>query len=303
MSLENVSKEVAPIYGGKLDLGRPEEQLIEAFQKARAALFAALPKDARLDAGEAKLAADLVGQQIQAQQSAIIPSLQTRRDLPEANAISMDSVKSRQYYIGKYVVAAQGLGGYPAGLAREAVQAGAMTQQQYLDGIEVRLRAFSEIIHVGETGQLVDLVNGEKRGGNILVTTPGDGIIERPGMSGLGFVVTGSMILGVIAIAIVAGLTYYFTQKHKTDLTVAMMSRNCSEAMRQGNERAIKWCKEFANQTAGGGAIANIFGAKGQEQLLRYLGYAGMGYLAILLLPSLTQSVLSTQEVIRERKK
>lgn len=303
MTLENVSARVAPVYGGGLDKNRPENQLIEAFQKARSALFAALPKDAVLDPAEAKLAAELVAQQVQDQRSVIVPSLERRIDLPPTNAITLDPIKARQYYVGKYVAASQGLGGYPAGLAREAVAAGAMTEQQYFDGIEVRLRAFSEIIHAGNTGQLVDLVNGERRGSSIVIATEGDGVVGSAGVSGLGLAATTAILIGVVAVAIVAGLAYYYTQAHKAELTVAMMSRNCNEAIKLGNEKAIKWCNEFAKETASGGIGTDLFGSKGQEQLLRYLGYAGAAYLAILLLPSITQSVLSTQQVVRERNK
>jgi hypothetical protein len=302
MSLQSSAEKVAPVYGGGIDLSRPEEQLIEAFQKARQVLFAALPKDAQLDFAEAKLAADLVAQQVRAQQPTIVRSLDNRQDLPIENAVTLDANKSRQYYVGKYFAATQGLGGYPAGLGREAVEAGAMTHAQYIEGMDIRLRAFSEIIHAGDTGQLVDLVNGEKRGGNIVVTTKGDGVIANAGGVGLGIEPGTVILLALIATAIVAGVAYSVVQMDKNELTIAMMTRNCGEAMRQGNERAIKHCNDFAREAASGGAVPSLIGDKGREQLLRYLGYAGAAYLAILVLPSVTSSILSAQQVAREQK-
>lgn len=302
MSLESAAAKAAPIYGGGLDLSRPEEQLIEAFQKARAALFSALPSNARLDATEATLAADLVQQQIQIRQSIVTSHLESGTDLPLPDAITLESPKSRQYYIGKYIAASQGLGGYPAGLGREAVAAGAMSQQDYVDGMEVRLRAFSDIIYAGNNGQLSHLVNAEAVGGDVVIQSVRTGVISGTGTSGVGAIAVGTIVLvGIVSAILVGGAAYYFTQKHRIDKTITMMSQNCNDAIKLGNDKAIKYCNEFAKETVGGGAIKDIIGVEGQSQILKYLGYAGAAYLAILLLPSITSSVMSAQEV-RARK-
>jgi hypothetical protein len=300
--LANAADKATPNYKGGLDMGRPENSLIEAFQAARKHLFAALPSDARLDANEAMLASQLVQQQIEAKQSIVIPSLENGQDLPETDMITLEAPKSRQYYVGKYVQASQGLGGYVADLGREAVQAGVMTEAEYVDGMEVRYRTFSEIIHAGETGQLVQLVNAESVGGDEIIKTSGTTVIVRPGMQGLGIDPVTGILIGIAIVAIVGGFAYYFTRRHSIDRSVAMMTQNCNEAMRQGNEKAVKYCTDFAREAAtGGGAAQKLFGEAGTSEILRMMGYAVGGLLVVKFLPDIVDSLFKTTDVVRAR--
>lgn len=299
----------APIYGGRLDPSYPEQQLIEAFELAREALFKSLPEGTTLDERQALLAQDMLRQQVEAKQGIITPNLESYTDMPSGGELVLDSSQSRQFYVGKYIAASQGLGAYPAGLGREAVAAGVMTEQDYFIGIETRLRAYSDIIYAGETGQLEPLVNAEKFGkdqriasGSQIVTSSGTLLRAAPATSGLGAAFIPVWAIVVVAVAIVAGVTYYLVRRHEVDRTIDMMTQNCQEAIRLGNEQAIKYCNEFAQKTIGQGIGQKLLGDVGQEQILKYLALGGAVYLTVLLLPSLTQSFMSAQDVARQRE-
>jgi hypothetical protein len=77
----------------------------------------------------------------------------------------------------------------------------------------------------------------------------------------------------------------------------------CRTAISSGNEAAVKQCIDLGNQATQAGVVEKALGKEGQKQLMSYIALGGAVYLGVLLLPSITQSVLTTQQVVSERRK
>jgi hypothetical protein len=291
---------VAPFYGGTLDTREPEKQLLEAFRLAKEHLFKVLPAGTRLDESKAILAADIVAQQIQAQKDAMASSLNARQDLSPDSAISLDNAQMRQYHIGRYLVASGGLGVYTSGVGKDLIE-----QESYLEGIEGRIRIFSEIIHAGETGQLVQLVNAESvapEGGRIIIASEYSKVSSERG-AGLGVVGFGKIPVPqiIIAVAIIAFiisaavvLDRYFARD--TEASYAQSQAICRDAIEKGYKDVVKQCVELSAEATQGGVVGDLLGSKATKDITNYLILFGAVYLGVLLLPTITHSVTTAQE-------
>lgn len=312
MSLESQAEEKAPLFpNGKLDLSNPEEQLIEAFYKAKTALRRYIPSEgAEWKTEQSVLAAEKTRQQIQQKKSAIQSALTAGVDLPVESAISMNAEESRQYYLGKFMSSAYGMGAYPANLGKKAIQAGIMTESQYLDGIKVRLQGFSDIIYAGETAHLGSLVNAEKvadgKPGQIIVSSNGSTVVTGGDASGLGELATGTVILiGIVVVALAAGITVWAIKTHEINQTMDIMSRHCNDAVQRGDKDAIRWCRDFfeeSKEVGEPGIVSTLFGDRGMDVFLKYAAILGGGYLALVFMPQIADAMLSTKRVMREHK-
>jgi hypothetical protein len=295
--LFNATLGVAPFYGGELDTANPEKQLLEAFRKAKEHLFKVLPPGTKLDRAKSILAADLVAQQIQANNEALTSSFNSRTDLSEDSAMRLDSHQMRQYHVGKYLVASGGLGMYTSGVGKDLVE-----REDYLAGIEGRIRVFSEIIAAGEKGQLGQLVNAEQfagSGGRIIVASNQSKVITQPPY-GLGDAFTIAVVVLLVGAIITGGIVANNYFKRNTEAAYAQSQDICRDAMEKGYKDIVKQCVEMSAEATQGGAVGDLLGAKATKDITKYLLLFGGVYLGVLLLPSLTQSAVIAQEASKK---
>lgn len=304
-----------PIFDAGAD--SPEANMLAAFVKARQQLSLYIPAGATFDASGAQVAASTVQDSLNQRLPQIQQGLQNGADLDEQSSLQLDPISSQQFYIGKYVTACQGLGVYSSGFGRQAVLSGQLAERDYLYDIDTRLRAFSEIAHAGETGQLPYLLGnlgavesasagatGRPSLGPKGVLVGSEGVTVRDlspraggagwyDVSGLGQVPWSYVLIG--AIAIVAGVTVAIVRYNDAQAQAATAAKMCDSAIASGNQTLAKACidaqaamlQNVGLANAKKGLVTDLLGTEGTK----YLFYGGLLVLGVIFLPTIVSSM------------
>lgn len=293
-----------------------EERLARAYDEATKHLRDALPAGTVLNTSQYELSSQLYGSQYNAKGSAWLPYLQQNKDIPQDAALTMEGEQMRQFYLGKYASASSNLGAYLTGYAREQIAAGSLSQKDFDEGAEARLRSFSEIIYLGRTGQLRGVVGAEpyaaeKGGGDgsgIFVGTNGTTISAGSDISGLG--IAPAIVIGVAIVAALAivGTVAVVMWSNSADKTKTAMLELCQEAIRKGDPKRDQICRNMADSAAkitseGPASPFDAIFGKGAGKVLVY-GAVAIGGLALLAYgaPFIAKQLEKTRESYAQEK-
>ena len=299
----------------------PEDHLMAAFEAARAALSVTLPKGTTLDALAAKVGDETYTDQLSANVPQIQAGLTQGTDLADANGVSIKSNSCRQYYLNKYLIACDGLGVYASGFGKQMDASGTFPGN-YAQSIDDKIRAFSEITHAQETGQLVHLVNAESVAAaaaatsglsgyrpvrtRLIIGTNGTRIETIPaGGVGLGFTGVEEVFITVIIIGLIAGTVVWALAKDSIEATAATNDKICSAAMTSGNAALAQQCIDIAKKATNLGVVGQVLGDAGTQlvsSLGKYLFIGGAAVLGIYFLPQIMGSALKTKDVYEAHK-
>jgi hypothetical protein len=294
----------------------PEERLLNGFVLSKQYMGQIIPQEHTVDMSAAVAVQEGYDQQIVQNQDVVASSLSAKQDLPDYAAISAEAPKSKEYWISTYALAAEGIGAYATGYAKQQVTYGLLSEDDYYGGIDVRTKSFANIVYAGQTGVLAQLVAPESwysstmqnseaartmqlsgqlaGGGQMVVGSTGTKIFALnttkkliPVQLGLEPITIG-IIAGAIAVAII-GVAYVgfhawaSTEKERIRASAEFMGQMCKQA--NDNPALSKACAEYADK------ITTPTPAPfGLDNLSKYLVWGAVGLAALYMLPSLMES-------------
>lgn len=295
-----------------------EQRLAAAYDEATAHIKATLPPGVTIDTSKYEQANDLAGNHINAYGDDWLSTFRANKDLSVDSAVRFNGEQGEQYYLGRYAQASANLGAYLTGYARQQIPLGALTQEDFDQGAELRLRALSEVIHLGRTGALPAVIAADKyalannapKGGSILVATPGVTINPATGTSGLGCeLLCLTITIGVLAILAATAITVSVMWVNASQKDRQAMLETCNDAVRLNNAQAPAICanmsKVVAEMAAPGqmpSALSALIPADLQKQIITY-GAIGLGaYLLLTFAPQIASSLSKTKDVLAARQ-
>lgn len=292
-----------------------EQRLASAYDEAALHLKKTLPPGSTIDAAQYELANDLTGNQIDTYGGDWKNRIASDQDADVSAALNLPADQCRQFYLGKFAQASSNLGAYLSGYAREQVAVGALSKEEFDKGAEVRLRQFSEIIHLGRTGGLPAAVSGEqlsqsklgKPNATIVVATPGVTVAQPAAVSGLGYAIgAGGIALIVLAAgAVIAGgiVAYYWSTTSQSNRRA--MLEICQDAVRRGDPRAEQICLNMSKVVADMASVTNLptplDAIVSREQQKQLVTYAVAGFGAYLLVPEIIRSLRQSKSAMTEK--
>jgi len=302
----------------------PLEKMLSGFQVAKAAVLSHVAPGSEITFQDAFVANQVLSEKVDQNRESIRAALSAGKDLSEATGIALTTKQLRDYVLSNYVLACAGIGSYASGFAADSVANGTLPQDAYESGIQTRIDVFSRIAGWEQSGDLRRMLQGEAEGQRVLTSSGSAGqgvssVVFRSGRTGvyttsetngLGIdpVVTPLVIGGVVKVAIVvavlivAGVVTYLVIRDKTNVSAQRMKENCDAAFKYGYQDAMKACTDWASGLSDKSLVDNVFGGQVTSQLTKYLLIAGVAYLGIIMLPQITQSVMTSQEIVRKRK-
>jgi hypothetical protein len=302
-----------------------EEQLLNARQAAKTAIFATVPASAALNADEAVLANERLRAQIEQNADVLRTYVEAGVDIDDAYGLVLSPEQLRQYVLARYSLACEGIGAYFSGYGQESVGKGLMTQTDYDEGLTARMETFSDIVRWHEDGHLGGMLNGEattqkittqrvvssatlkdQTGTALILGSKGARAraITSPA-SGLGYAPPPvvAVIIVICAIVLVVGVVAYMVKSKQLETSARMMADRCKEADKYGYKETIDWCnKSIGEFKDSEGALDPFLGKGGTQQVAKYLLIGGAIYLGITFLPQIVASFGRATDVYEERK-
>jgi hypothetical protein len=291
-----------------------EQRLGHAYDEAAASLRAVFPAGTVLNTSQYENASELTGNHIDRYAGTLIQSLSSGQDVPEQAAFTYDSEQARSIYFGKFAQASANLGAYLTGYAREQVAIGRLSQADFDAGVEVRIRQFSEIIHLGRTAMLGPVVNAEGHaksvgagpGSRITIATPG-AMTTGPSLGAVGLGGPVLFYVGIIAILAAAGLVSWYAYVQASLKNREQMLEACKLAISTNHKDAEIICRNMADAVTklseNPPSIIDQFISKSTQRWIIGLGAAGLGiYLVIQFAPQIVTSLSKAGEAYGEHK-
>jgi len=295
-----------------------EQRLALAYDEATMWLRKAVPAGVTIDTSKYESATGSASSQLQSYGDSWLNKFRTNVDLDPDTAITLTGDHSEAYYLGQYANASANLGAYLSGYAREQIPIGGISQADFDQGAEMRLRSFSEIIYLGRTGALPAVVSpdvyakglGGGAGGKIIVATPGVSFNAATGASGLGCeVLCLTITIGILAILAATAITVSVMWSKSSQQNRQAMLEICQDAIRRDNPNAPTICADMSKvvaDMASPGQMPNPIDAlipkALQTQIVTY-GAIGLGiYTLIMFAPQIMASLGRTKEVLAARQ-
>lgn len=284
-----------------------EERLARAYDEAATHVRASMMPGQKLNLAKYAFAADVAGNQFNTHAEAWENSLREYRDSSLQSAVRWTPEESQEYYLGHFGQAAENLGVFISGHARKQVDLGALSPQDFEQACDLRLRAFSDIIHAGRTGALEPLLNaqgwntktGASQDGQIIIATGGQGSPNQP-MQGLGFGWVAVGIVAVVAVLVGAGIGVAVMMSAENAKQRRAALDICQNAVERGHPDASQICSkafETIDKLADKSSILdNLMPAGLQKQIVTY-GALGIGVMLLInFLPNIVGSVSMAQD-------
>lgn len=290
-----------------------EQKLQAAYDDATDKLARTLPPGTTQNTSQYEIANDVAGNQFQQFTPAWDKPLRTA---PDPNAVDIDpsvgmnlpSDQMRQYYLGKYAQCSANLGAYLTGYARKQVVEGALSQEEFDRGADMRLRGFSEIIYAGSKGQLGSIIAGEaySNDGAPVIVRANEALVPVSGANGFGAPVTIAVIIVVSALLIgaCAGVAWHYIDQQARDRRA--MLEICQDALQRGDPNASRICADMSQivakmQEQSPSAIEQIVG-KGTPQTIAKYAALGLGaYLLVMFAPEIIRGLRAGKDAWGER--
>jgi hypothetical protein len=292
----------------------PEERMLSGFLLAKQHMAKLLPQGHSVDVGAAIATQESYEKQLVERKSVVSMSLAAKQDLPEDSGIQEIAEKSREYWISMYALAAEGIGAYATGYARKQVEYGLLSEQDYLDSVDLRTKSFSTIVYAGQTGYLPQLVvpndwysasmqnseaartmmlSGQLRGGGrVTLGTAGTKIMAldktrnlvpvQLGDPTIALIIAGAVVIALVGIAVVSAVAWQSVEKTRIQASAEFMGQMCKQADK--NPELTKACTQYADTISQ--ATPMPFGL---DNLSKYLVWGGVGLAAFYLLPNIVK--------------
>jgi len=273
-----------------------EQRLALAHDEAAAHIQAALPPGTVLDLASYELAADMAGNQLSTHSDSWLNSFNTDKDAPVASGLKFESQNSRDYYLGHYAKAKANLGAFITGYAREQISLGALSEADFNQACDLRLRALSDIIYLGRTGQLQPLVDAKGWRDQV---APSDSsiVIAKSGTAtgqdaqALGVVPYVPIAIGIIIVsAVVAagiGAAWYLTNENNKQRRIAL--EICQDAVKRGHKDAKAICENLEKETD-----KSLLDQFISQELQDTITYAVVGGVGIMLLINFAPNIIES---------
>lgn len=295
----------------------PEQRMLTGFVYAKQAMQQLLPQGHVVDMGAAIVTQETYEAQIEERRAIVASSFQQGTDLPEEAAISDKASRSREYWISTYALAAEGIGAYASGYAKQQVSYGLLSEKDYYDGIELRTKSFANIVQASQRGQLAPLVIPEayyqsamqaspaattmRLGGQVvpekgaivlgsdapklIALTPSKSLVPvQLGTIGIDIIIVAGIVVAITAIGITAFVIRGSVEKERIRQSAEFMGRMCEQATKENNPAALAACREYADKITT--PTPQPFGL---DQLSKYLVWGAVGLAALWMLPSLIE--------------
>jgi len=304
------AKSIQPLYYAEPTMAW-EQRLAGAYDEASKAIASTLPSGTILDTNQAAIMLASEGDHIDANSEILEACVAKRTDFPESAAFQYTSDQSRQAYLGKFAAASQGLGAYVSGAMRDQVLLGGLTEAEFNRGAEIRLRLFSELIHLSRTGALPTVLNtdalADKSGAPTQFTIGTGGIVtERASLGGSsGFGVAPLVVAGIAIVSLLIGVGI--------GVAVATHSENikdrqkaleiCQMAVQRGDPNAGIICQKMgdvANKLSETIATTSLLDTLVSKDTQKTIASWAMGITGVALLiyfsPSIIKSLGSAKD-------
>jgi hypothetical protein len=302
-----LSRTPQPTFNGATAL----ERMLDGFEQTRLAFLPLVPKGTTLDY---KTAVDtMLRLQSELDQKAdyLYLQLQTGSDLAEAFAVALGAEQSRQFFVAQYVMAIQGIGAYASGAAALEVQRGALSPQDFDNGVSMRTRVFATLVSSAKSGSLAALLQGESVASRVIKTQgmpPTSTTSLVISSQGTGFQSSALSLAGpvpvppiftppvvvaiivIVAIALIAAVTLGVIQWYDLKRNADIMEDICQRAMREGNPKATEICRQFADKSGKKGLLEQMLGESGTKELGKWLMIGVFVAAGIYFLPAITRS-------------
>lgn len=294
----------------------PLAKMLNGFQVAKAAVLSHVPAGSEITFQDAYVANQVLSEKVDQNRENIRAALSAGKDLSEATGIALTAKQLRDYVLSNYVLACAGIGSYASGFAADSVSKGVLAPEVYNDGIQTRLDVFSRIVGWEKSGDLGRVLQPEAAGqkvlnsagaagqstGSIVLRSGKTGVYTATGTSGLGEPISITTAIIIVATVIVAGLVTYLVIRDKNNISAQRMKESCDTAFKYGYQDAMKACTDWASGLSDKSLVDNVFGGQVTSQLTKYLLIGGLAYLGIIMLPQITQSVMTSQEIVRKKR-
>jgi hypothetical protein len=297
----------------------PEQRMLTGFVYAKQAMQQLLPQGHVVDMGAAIVTQETYEAQIEERRAIVASSFQQGTDLPEEAAISDKASRSREYWISTYALAAEGIGAYASGYAKQQVSYGLLSEKDYYDGIELRTKSFANIVQASQRGQLAALMLPDayyqsamqassaattlRLGGQVvpekgaivlnsdstklMALTPSKSLVPVQ-LGDFGISVTTMAVIGIVVAITAVGITAFVVrgsvEKERIRQSAEFMGRMCEQATKENNPAALAACREYADKITT--PTPQPFGL---DQLSKYLVWGAVGLAALWMLPSLIE--------------
>ena len=129
-----------------------EQRLAAAHDEALRYVSSIVEPGSDVDLAAYELNADLGGSQLAQQAEMWLSNFRDNRPADEATGIRFSEQSAYDYYLGQFAQASANIGVFLTGYAREQIAIGGLTENEFNQSCEMRLRAFSDIIYLGKTG-------------------------------------------------------------------------------------------------------------------------------------------------------
>jgi hypothetical protein len=293
-----------------------ELRLAKAFDEANGHIVQSFPAGKRINLAKHELASSVAGSQFSRDENFWDGKMNDRsvHNVDEVRGISIASDEASDYYLGKFSIASKNIGAYISGYAREQVVKGNLSEKQFNQACEDKLRDLSDIIYLGRTGHLRAIISPDEwmksndmEGDKLVCFHDSLGVGKRSGISGLGepmSLLTAGVILVIAAIVIAAGVavTFYF-MNHKRKMQQLGFDL-CQDAIRNNDPRWEEICEQHVPKGSSGilPRLDDLIPPDTTNQIVKYAA-AGLGIaLLINFLPNIMASLSRTQEVYADEK-
>ena len=285
-----------------------EQRLALAHDEALQHIRGSLQPGTVVDLAKYELCADLAGGQMNASAADWIGALRGDRDASDSSRVRLETQASKDYYLGHFAQASANLGAFLTGHARKQIVTGGLTQADFDSACNMRLRAFSDIIHAGRIGALPALLGNQAwaakfgtGGGDILLRTQG-AEVSAPAAGGLGAWQIAA--IAIVCVLLGAGLyvAFFWTAENVKQRRLAF--EICQDAINRGHPDAATICGSMADIVKELGNPIKVPSAsdlipKSLQDKLLLIG--GIG-LVIAFGPTIMASISKTQEVYASEK-
>lgn len=292
-----------------------EQRLASAYDEAVAHLKAAIPPGTTVDLAKYELAADMAGSSLTTHSDAWLQGFRENKDPSVASGLLFDPSRAKEYYLGHFAQASANIGVFITGYAREQITLGALSQADFDTACDMRLRALSDIIYLGRTGQLKAVVDADGWGkenapGDTKLVVATDGLYTGEDAQGLGTLGAPAIVAIVIVCALAGagiGVAVMWAAENAKQRRIALDI--CQDAVRRGHPDASKICGEMRGLVADLANPANIPNPVDMlipKEMQKTIAYAAAGITGVALVlafaPQIMRSLSRTGEVYAEEK-
>jgi hypothetical protein len=307
----------------------PTDQMLAGFQEARKRILALIPAGYQINYDAAVSTSNGFTDQVEQRKQAVQNALLYRQDLAEQDSLTTTTDNSRDYWLSQYRIASEGIGAYAMGAAQQAVSDRRISQIEYNDGVDQRIKVFQSIVAADNAGNLGQLVSGESYtqqavssspqgammlrsgqidprmvGSKLMMTSKGTKVLVPTGGSGAVGLGVDPITIGIFVtigvLALVAGVVYYAIEKKRMEQSAAFMAQFCNDALKTGNKSAIDACIKFGDNLGKPKSAADtLLGGKMQD----YLIWGGVALAGIYFAPMIVQSAIGVQGAIVKRNR